>query len=174
MAIIDTQDLAKPLRGEDLTGRVAMVTGGTRGIGAAICRNLVEHGATVAAGFSRDHERAEEFKRELEDIGATVSLHQGNVGSGEDSRRTIHEAIDQHGRLDILVNNAGLMQSAPAVDAPLKDWDAMVAVNVQGVLYATRAALSHLIAAAADSPAPSSSYCAVGSDCSGILSLSRL
>ena len=88
MAIIDTQDLRKPLRqdlrkplrDEDLTGRVAMVTGGTRGIGAAICRSLAEHGATVAAGFGRDQQRAEEFRRELEDVGATVSLHQGNVG----------------------------------------------------------------------------------------------
>jgi acetoacetyl-CoA reductase/3-oxoacyl-[acyl-carrier protein] reductase len=145
MAIIETQDLRKPLRDEDLTGRVAMVTGGTRGIGAAICRSLAEHGATVAAGFSQDHQRAEEFRRELEDSGATVSLHQGNVGSGEDSRRTIHEAIDQHGRLDILVNNAGITVDRTIGAMTDDDWLQVIDVNLSGAFFMSKAALEHML-----------------------------
>jgi NAD(P)-dependent dehydrogenase (short-subunit alcohol dehydrogenase family) len=145
MAIIETEDLRKPFLGEDLTGRVAMVTGGTRGIGAAISRSLAEHGATVAAGFTRDSERAEEFRRELEDAGATVSLHQGNVGSGEDSRRTIREAIEQHGRLDILVNNAGITVDRTIGAMTDDDWRQVIDVNLSGAFFMTKAALEHML-----------------------------
>jgi 3-oxoacyl-[acyl-carrier protein] reductase len=145
MAIIETQDLGKPVLREDLTGRVAMVTGGTRGIGAAICRSLAEHGATVAAGFGRDQQRAEEFKRELEDSGATVSLHQGNVGSGEDARRTIREAIEQHGRLDILVNNAGITVDRTIGAMTDEDWLHVIDVNLSGAFFMSKAALEHML-----------------------------
>src|ERR1700730_7890383 len=91
-----------------LHGRVAFVTGGTRGIGAAICHSLAEQGADVAAGYSRGRETAEAFvvKRTQEHLKG--SIHQGNIGSAEDCRRTVSEVIEQHGRLDILVNNAGI------------------------------------------------------------------
>jgi NAD(P)-dependent dehydrogenase (short-subunit alcohol dehydrogenase family) len=145
MAISETQDLARPLRDEDLTGRVAMVTGGTRGIGAAICRSLAEHGATVAAGFSRDQERAEDFRRKLADAGATVSLHQGDVASGEDARRTIREAIDQHGRLDILVNNAGITLDKTIGAMSDDDWHQVIDVNLSGTFFMSKAALEHML-----------------------------
>src|SRR6516165_8795852 len=93
---------------ETLRGRVALVTGGTRGIGAAICRGFANQQATVAAGYSRDREKAEAFKSELEQLGTHPSLHQGNVASADDCKRTVREVIEQHGRIDILVNNAGI------------------------------------------------------------------
>ncbi|HWF34953.1 MAG TPA: SDR family NAD(P)-dependent oxidoreductase, partial [Solirubrobacteraceae bacterium] len=89
-----------------LHGKVAFVTGGTRGIGAAICHSLAEQGADVAAGFSRDRDAAESFIEKLTGEGLKGSIHQGNIGSAEDCRRTVAEVIDEHGRLDILVNNA--------------------------------------------------------------------
>src|SRR5881397_1816238 len=96
-------------QGEKLVGRVAFVTGGTRGIGAAICKSLASQGATVAAGYHSGSERAEQLTEELESTyGVAASTHQGNVGSAEDCRRTVQEVIDRHGRLDILVNNAGI------------------------------------------------------------------
>src|SRR6476469_3191532 len=92
---------------DKLVGRVAFVTGGTRGIGAAICHSLAEQGAEVAAGYSRDTAAAQAFVDHLTHKGLKGTAHQGNIGSADDCRRTIGEVIEQHGRLDILVNNAG-------------------------------------------------------------------
>ncbi len=89
---------------ESLSGRVALVTGGTRGIGAAICNDLARRGAAVAAGFSSNRERADAFLRALPHSAGGASVHQGNVGDPEDCARVVSEVIDEHGRLDILVN----------------------------------------------------------------------
>ena len=83
---------------ESLSGRVALVTGGTRGIGAAICNDLARRGATVAAGFSSNRERADAFLRTLRGSAGGVSVHLGNVGDPEDRARVVSEVIDEHGR----------------------------------------------------------------------------
>ena len=125
-------------------GRVALVTGGTRGIGAAITKRLAEEGAVVAAGFSSNQERAKSFAEELKGDGADISLHQGNVGEWEDCQRTIQEVLDQHGRLDILVNNAGITQDRPIWKMTVDDWHKVLRVNLSGAFYAIRAALPFL------------------------------
>src|SRR4029079_8295734 len=91
---IDEPRSAEP-RGAKLRGRVAFVTGGTRGIGAAISKSLASQGATVAAGYGRNTEQAQKFLAELSAAsgGAEVSVHQGDVGSADDCRRTIREVI---------------------------------------------------------------------------------
>jgi NAD(P)-dependent dehydrogenase (short-subunit alcohol dehydrogenase family) len=88
----------------DMTGQVALVTGGIRGIGLAICDRLAERGVTVAAGYSRDKEAADRFR----EAHPGSSVHQGNIGTNADCERVISEVLEQHGRLDILVNNAGI------------------------------------------------------------------
>jgi 3-oxoacyl-[acyl-carrier protein] reductase len=90
-----------------MTGRVVFVTGGTRGIGAAISRSFATQGAVVAAGYSKGLDHAREFLAVLMRHDAQGSIHQGNVGSADDCRRTIAEVIEQHGRLDVLVNKRG-------------------------------------------------------------------
>lgn len=144
MAITLTEGVGQAPRGNELAGRVAMVTGGTRGIGAAICRSLADAGATVAAGFSRDTGRAEEFRAELADSGVEVSLHHGDVSSAVDSRRTVDEVIEQHGRLDILVNNAGIIRDKPAMSMTDEDWQQVIGVNLSGAFFMSRAALAQM------------------------------
>jgi acetoacetyl-CoA reductase/3-oxoacyl-[acyl-carrier protein] reductase len=132
-------------RGKDLTGRVALVTGGTRGIGAAICHGLAADGAVVAAGFSSNQGRADELRQAIEDDGGTVSLHQGNVGDYDDCQRVVHDVIDEHGRLDILVNNAGVTVDKPVWKLSKDDWHKVLRVNLSGSFYMSKPAIEHMI-----------------------------
>jgi NAD(P)-dependent dehydrogenase (short-subunit alcohol dehydrogenase family) len=125
--------------------RVALVTGGSRGIGRAISLGFAMQGATVAAGYSRNQEAAEQFRHELEEHGATASVHQGNVGSAEDCRRVVKEVIEQHGRLDILVNNAGITIDKTALKLTEEDWEKVLAVNLSGAFYMSQEALRHMV-----------------------------
>ena len=128
-----------------LHGRVAFVTGGTRGIGGAICNSLAEQGADVAAGYSRDRETAEAFIGKLTQEGLKGSIHQGNIASAEDCRRTVAEVIEQHGRLDILVNNAGITIDKTVLKLTDEDWYKVIAVNLSGAFFMSQAALPHMI-----------------------------
>ena len=130
---------------ESLTGRVALVTGGTRGIGAAISRSLAARGAVVAAGFSSDGARAAEFVRALDPGGPKASVHRGNVGDPDDCVRVVHEVIDQHGRLDILVNNAGVTVDRPISTMSVDDWHKVLRVNLSGAFYMSQPALAHML-----------------------------
>jgi NAD(P)-dependent dehydrogenase (short-subunit alcohol dehydrogenase family) len=128
-----------------MTGRVVFVTGGTRGIGAAISRSFAEQGAAVAAGYSRDQDNADALLRQLEENGMTASIHQGNVGSAEDCRRTINEVIERHGRLDILVNNAGITIDKTALKMTDEDWYKVLAVNLSGAFFMSQASMPHML-----------------------------
>ena len=129
-----------------LNGRVAFVTGGTRGIGAAISKSLASQGATVAAGYGRNTEQAQKFLAELSAAsdGAEVSVHQGDVGCGTDCKRTIQEVIDLHGRLDILINNAGITIDKTVAKMADEDWQRVIAVNLSGAFFMAQAALDSM------------------------------
>ena len=126
-------------------GRVVFVTGGTRGIGAAISRSFAEQGATVAAGYSRDREHARQLVHELHAHACNATIHQGNVGSSEDCRRAVAEVIEQHGRLDILINNAGITIDKSVVRMTDEDWYKVIAVNLSGAFFMSQAVLPHMI-----------------------------
>jgi acetoacetyl-CoA reductase len=128
-------------------GRVALVTGGTRGIGAAICHQLAEGGADVAAGYWRGHEGAEKFVASMSEEypGRRITVHEGNIGAAGDCRRVLREVIDQHGRLDILVNNAGITIDRTVAKMTDDDWQKVIAVNLSGAFFMAQAAVEHMI-----------------------------
>jgi NAD(P)-dependent dehydrogenase (short-subunit alcohol dehydrogenase family) len=126
-------------------GRVVFVTGGTRGIGGAISQSFGEQGAIVAAGYGRDEEHARTFLSQLESADIAASVHQGNIGSADDCRRTVAEVIDQHGRLDVLVNNAGITIDKTVLKMSDEDWYKVIAVNLSGAFFMSQAVLPHMI-----------------------------
>jgi len=131
--------------GEKLEGKVALVTGGNRGIGAAICNSLATQGASVAAGYSSDKQKAESFLATLLEKGVEASVHRGNIGSADDCRRTVDEVLERHGRLDILVNNPGITIDKPVLKMADEDWYRVLAVNLSGAFFMSQAALPHMI-----------------------------
>ena len=133
-----------------MAGTVALVTGASSGIGAATAHALARHGAAVAL-LARRADRLDEVKADIESTGGTALAVPADVTDAGQVAAAVQRAVDELGRLDTVVNNAGLMRMGPATEAPLQDWDDLVRVNVQGVLYVARAAIPHLIDAAADS-----------------------
>ena len=145
MSTVFTDTWQQGLRRPRMGGHVAFVTGGTRGIGAAISRSLAEQGAAVAAGFGRDAEHAQALLEQLREHGVDASVHRGNVGSAEDCRRVASEVIDQHGRIDILVNNAGITIDKTVLKLTDQDWYKVIAVNLSGAFFMSQAVLPHMI-----------------------------
>src|ERR1700761_5408348 len=139
------EDFPAGVRRARMTGRVVFVTGGTRGIGAAIIRSFAEQGAAVAAGYGRDKEAADALLQQLYDNDITASIHQGNVGSADDCRRTIDEVLERHGRLDVLVNNAGITIDKTALKMTDEDWYKVLAVNLSGAFFMSQAVMPHML-----------------------------
>src|SRR5262245_58025124 len=147
MSVLDiTQDDNVTVRvGDKLKGRVAFVTGGTRGIGAGICRSLASQGAVLAAGYAGNDEAAKRFRDAFASTYRTdVSIHKGNVGEADDCRRTIDEVIATHGRLDILVNNAGITLDKTVLRMSDDEWFKVLNVNLSGAFFLSQAALRHM------------------------------
>ena len=130
-----------------LTGRVALVTGGTAGIGGAISQQLVGAGAAVAAGYWRGRESAEKFHASMtaDFPGRRITIHEGNIGHPDDCRRVLGEVVDQHGRVDILVNNAGITIDRTVAKMTEDDWHKVIAVNLSGAFFMAQAAVDHMI-----------------------------
>lgn len=124
--------------------RVAIVTGGARGIGAAITTTLARAGVHVAAGYSSNSKAAEELAGKLGAEGASVSVHQGNVGEPADCQRVVAEVLEQRGRVDYLVNNAGITVDKTVRKMTVEDWHAVLRINLSGAFYMTKAVLDHM------------------------------
>lgn len=144
-----SSEAAEDLRQSEsnLVGRVVLVTGGTRGIGAAICSGLAADGATIAAGFSSNVQQANDYAEQFRDrfTDVDISTHQGNIGIPDDCRRVVHEVLDQHGRLDILVNNAGITLDKTVLKMTDEEWQKVISVNLSGTFFMTQAALRHML-----------------------------
>ena len=130
-----------------LHDRVALVTGGTRGIGAAISHRLAAEGAQIAAGYWKHDEPAEKFLADITAAhpGRPITLHHGNIGVPDDCRRVVSEVIAQHGRLDILVNNAGITIDRTVAKMTDEDWQRVISINMSGAFFVAQAALEHML-----------------------------
>jgi NADP-dependent 3-hydroxy acid dehydrogenase YdfG len=134
-----------------LQGTVALVTGASSGIGAATARSLSARGAGLAL-IARRRDRLDSLVAELQDSGARHLAIEADITDCEQALAAVDAAAGELGRLDVVVNNAGLMLNGMVADAPIDEWERMVALNVMGVLYITHAALPHLLAAARSGP----------------------
>jgi 3-oxoacyl-[acyl-carrier protein] reductase len=127
-----------------LTGRRALVTGGSRGIGAEIVRRLAADGAAVAFTYGASATDAEKLVAEVAEAGGRTVAIQADSADAEQVARSVDDAVAQLGGLDILVNNAGVAYIAEAESFPLEQFDRLVAINVRAAFVAIQRALPHL------------------------------
>ena len=136
---------------ENLTGTVALVTGASSGIGRSTARRLAGAGAAVAI-VARRAERLEELAAKIRAEGGTVLTIAADLTDSAAAEAAVERTVAELGRLDTIVNAAGLMLNGPTEDLTLQDWDRMVDINLRGLLYVTKPAIPHLLAAAQDGP----------------------
>lgn len=128
----------------NLTGKVALVTGGSRGIGAAVCRALAAEGATVALTYTNSEDKAEAVAAQLREMGCKVTAIQADAGIPEQVTAAVNETYATFGRLDILVNNAGNFVTGKLGELTVDDFERSMAVNVRGVFVAINQAAQYL------------------------------
>lgn len=128
----------------ELAGKRALVTGASRGIGAGIARTLADKGADVAITYERSADQAAQVVRAIESQGRRAVAIQADSGDPAAVKRAVDEAAAWLGGIDILVNNAGIARAGAVAEISLADIDALLNVNVRGVVLATQAAIPHL------------------------------
>jgi 3-oxoacyl-[acyl-carrier protein] reductase len=127
-----------------LEGKIALITGGSRGIGAAIARRLAADGASVAVTYSKGADAAASIVREIGLAGGKAVAIQADAADAEAVRNAVETTVKTFGGLDVLVNNAGTAIPMPVEESTLADFDRLFAVNVRGAFVATQAALKHI------------------------------
>ncbi len=124
-----------------LTGKVALVTGGSRGIGRAIALTLAAHGADVAINYAGNTAAAEEVKAAIEAMGRKALLVQGSVAETDGVQAIVNQVVKELGRLDILINNAGITRDGLLMRMKEADWDAVMETNLKGVYNCSKAVM---------------------------------
>src|SRR5260221_8962694 len=127
-----------------LEGKIALVAGGSRGIGAAIAKRLAADGAHVAITYTKGAEAAASVVREIERSGGKAIAIQADAADANAVKAAVEKAFATFGRLDVLVNNAGTAIPKPFEEATLEEMDRVLDINVRGVYVATQAALKHM------------------------------
>ena len=127
-----------------LSGKVAFVTGGSRGIGAAIARRLAAEGASVVITYAKAADAANTIVKDIEKDGGKALAIQANATDAKAVREAIESTVAKYGRLDVLVNNAGTGFPKPFEEATQDELDQVVDINLRGVFVATQAALKHI------------------------------
>src|SRR5271163_5140372 len=127
-----------------LEGKIALVTGGSRGIGAAIAKRLATDGADVAITYTKGADAAASVVKEIESAGRKAIAIQADASDAEAVKAAVDKTVASFGRLDVLVNNAGTAFPKRFEDATLEELDRVIAINFRGTMVATLAALKHM------------------------------
>ena len=122
-----------------LDGKVALVTGASRGIGRAIALRLAEEGAKVAINYAGNTARAEEVRKEIESRGGEALLVQADISDSKAVETMVSQVAERFGQIDILVNNAGITRDGLLMRMKEEDFDAVIDTNLRGVFYCTKA-----------------------------------
>ncbi len=128
-----------------LAGRVVLVTGASRGIGAAIARAAAAAGADIAVGYRDQSDAAASVVQDLETMGRTAAAFQADISDPDEAKRLVSEVEDAFGRIDGLVNNAGVMPSSPVLETSDEEWGEVLRTNLFAPFYCSRAALPGMI-----------------------------
>ena len=128
-----------------LSGRTALVTGGSRGIGRAVALELGRQGATVAISYVSNEEAAQQTLESIKGLGAKGSIHHADVAVAEDVTHLVEAVSTAYGRIDILINNAGVLRDALAIRMSERDWDEVLNVNLRGAFLCSRAVLRGML-----------------------------
>jgi 3-oxoacyl-[acyl-carrier protein] reductase len=129
---------------QNLSSKVALIQGGSRGIGAAIVKRLAAEGAAVAFTYISSAAKAEELQNSIRAIGGKALAIKADSADAVAIRNAVNSTVETFGRLDILVNNAGVLAVAPLEDFKLEDFDQTLAINVRSVFIATQEAAKHM------------------------------
>jgi 3-oxoacyl-[acyl-carrier protein] reductase len=143
MALIAHQD-GKEMRMPKLTNKVALVTGGSRGIGAAIAKRLAADGASVAITYAKDASAASAVVKAIEREGGKAIAILADAADAEAVKGAVEKAVATLGRLDVLVNNAGTAIPKTFEETTLEEMDRLIDINLRGVFVTTQAALKHM------------------------------
>jgi acetoacetyl-CoA reductase len=145
MAAITLPEELGLLQSKPLQDKVALVTGGARGIGRAIAIELANRGASVAINYRSSSAEAEKLSAEIQEMGVESVLIQGDVSSKEDSRHVMEAVLDSFKQIDILINNAGITRDRTVRKMTEEEWKDVLNTNLNGTFYCTRAALPSMI-----------------------------
>jgi acetoacetyl-CoA reductase len=129
----------------ELNNKVAIVTGGSRGIGAAISMELAKNGVKIVINYNSKKEIADKMVADIKEIGGEAYAVQADVSNSKDAEKLVKEAVNQFGRVDILVNNAGITRDRTFKKLSEEDWRKVIDVNLNSVYNTTSVALPHLL-----------------------------
>jgi len=159
---------------ENLGGKVAIVTGASRGIGRSIAINLAKCGANVVVNYKKDEKEAYKTLDMIKQAGSVGIVVQGDVSLYSSAERMVQHTLSKMGKVDILVNNAGISKIGLFIDMKEDEWNSIIDVNLKGVLNCTHSVLKHMISKKAGSIINiSSMWGNVGAACESIYSASK-
>lgn len=158
---------------KNLAGKVAIITGGTKGIGKAIALELASRGASVVINYSSDDDAARETLNEIKELGAYGILVKASIGDYKGCKFLIEEAVKVFGRIDILINNAAISTVGLFMDNDFEEFDRILNINLKSVLACSKLAMSELISTKGVIVNISSIWGNVGASCEVLYSATK-